>query len=86
MRERRFLSRENEKKKKFESHPSFKYKMQVDGSKMLLRICRALISTEVNLSRCCRGSVDGKRVISMDRGFVEKLLVRQRAQKFSMMD
>ena len=39
----------------------------------------------MNLSRCCRGSVDGKNT-SMDRESVENLSAKQRAQKFCLMD
>ena len=57
--ERRFSIERDMRRMKSESRLSFKYKMQLDGLKILLRICRALNlnrnkSVEVLLRICCR--------------------------------
>ena len=57
--ERRFSIERDMRRMKSESRLSFKYKMQLDGLKILSRICRALNlnrnkSVEVLLRICCR--------------------------------
>ena len=45
--------------------------------KDLLRSIKHYISIDMNLSRCCRESINGKNT-SMDRKAVKKLLARQK--------
>ena len=84
--ERRFSIERDMRRMKSESRLSFKYKMQLDGLKILSRICRALNlnrnkSVEVLLRICCRQK--SPRWIEQ---FVENLSSRQRAQEFFFMD
>ena len=85
--EREVRSVEREVRKvNFESCLSFKQKTQLDGSKILSRICRALNlnkreSVEV-LSRICRWQKSPRWI----EKFVKNLSSKQRAQEFFLMD
>ena len=61
-------------------------KPHLDGSRIYREFVELWILTKMNLLKCYRGSIDGKKSVSVDQESVENLSSRQRAQKFGLMD